>query len=59
MVSGGIATHSLDYKRSAGGFIHGYRYTGENLCQAIPFHGFRYAGETLRQPSLVSSMVYW
>ena len=24
----GVATHSLDYKKSAGGFIHGYRYTG-------------------------------
>jgi hypothetical protein len=25
----GAATHSLDFKRSAGGFIHGYRYTSE------------------------------
>ena len=23
----GVATHSLDYRKSAGGFIHGYRYT--------------------------------
>ncbi len=26
---GGVSTHSLDYKKSAGGFIHGHRYTGE------------------------------
>ena len=24
----GVATHSLDWRKSAGGFIHGYRYTG-------------------------------
>jgi len=24
----GTATHSLDYRKSAGGFIHGFRYTG-------------------------------
>lgn len=25
----GTASHSLDYRKSAGGFIHGFRYTGE------------------------------
>jgi len=25
----GTVTHSLDYRKSAGGFIHGFRYTGE------------------------------
>ena len=25
----GVASHSLDYRKSAGGFIHGYRYTGK------------------------------
>ena len=24
----GVVTHSLDYRKSAGGFIHGFRYTG-------------------------------
>lgn len=24
----GVNAHSLDYRKSAGGFIHGYRYTG-------------------------------
>lgn len=24
----GTVTHSLDHRKSAGGFVHGYRYTG-------------------------------
>jgi len=24
----GVMTHSLDYRKSAGAFIHGFRYTG-------------------------------
>lgn len=31
MFFAGTATHSLDFRKSAGGFIHGFRYTGENL----------------------------
>ena len=31
IIIAGVATHSLDYKKSAGGFIHGYRYTGKLL----------------------------
>lgn len=34
----GTNTHSLDVRKSAGGFIHGFRYTGEyivNLFGAI------------------------
>jgi len=27
--AGGV-THSLDWRKSAGGFIHGFRYTGKN-----------------------------
>ena len=26
----GTVTHSLDYRKSAGGFIHGFRYTGRH-----------------------------
>ena len=26
----GGAAHSLDYRKSAGGFIHGFRYSGES-----------------------------
>lgn len=25
----GANTHSLDFRRSSGGFIHGFRYTGK------------------------------
>ena len=25
----GTVTHSLDYRKSAGGFIHGFRYSGK------------------------------
>ena len=28
LTTAGVATHSLDWRKSAGGFIHGYRYTG-------------------------------
>lgn len=30
----GTASHSLDFRKSAGGFIHGFRYTGE-YCTVI------------------------
>lgn len=49
----GTVTHSLDYRKSAGGFIHGFRYTGksysgeysqkENSGQQRPF-GLRRCG---------------
>ena len=28
MFIAGTASHSLDHRKSAGGFIHGFRYTG-------------------------------
>ncbi len=28
----GTATHSLDFRKSSGGFIHGFRYTGLKIC---------------------------
>ena len=28
----GTATHGLDYRKSAGGFIHGFRYSGKVDC---------------------------
>lgn len=36
----GAATHSLDYRKSAGGFIHGYRYTGR-ILQCVEFIDFK------------------
>lgn len=29
MFFAGGMTHSLDFRKSAGGFIHGFRYTGQ------------------------------
>lgn len=29
----GTASHSVDYRKSAGGFIHGFRYTGKSDFQ--------------------------
>ena len=29
MFFAGTSTHSLDFRKSAGGFIHGFRYTSE------------------------------
>ncbi len=29
MFFAGTNTHSLDFRKSAGGFIHGYRYTSQ------------------------------
>lgn len=28
----GVISHGVDYKKSAGGFIHGFRYTGKHVC---------------------------
>ncbi|CAD5126215.1 DgyrCDS14384 [Dimorphilus gyrociliatus] len=37
----GVLTHSLDFKKSAGGFIHGYRYTTRALHRLLEWknHG--------------------
>ncbi|KAI3378626.1 hypothetical protein SNEBB_006074 [Seison nebaliae] len=32
---GGVASHGVDYKKSAGGFIHGYRYTSRLLVNTL------------------------
>lgn len=31
----GTATHSLDYRKSAGAFIHGFRYTGKEAVWSV------------------------
>lgn len=35
MYFAGTNTHSLDFRKSAGGFIHGFRYTGMYLRTKI------------------------
>ena len=37
-VVAGVVSHSLDWRKSAGGFIHGYRYTGIYL-EIVLFSG--------------------
>ncbi|XP_059155814.1 FAD-dependent oxidoreductase domain-containing protein 2-like [Physella acuta] len=39
----GTATHSLDFRKSAGGFIHGFRYTTQALHRLLEW---RYEGVT-------------
>nr|CAB3246962.1 FAD-dependent oxidoreductase domain-containing protein 2-like [Phallusia mammillata] len=41
MFFAGTNTHSLDFKRSAGGFIHGYRYTAKSLHNILEWRHFR------------------
>lgn len=40
----GTASHSLDFRKSAGGFIHGFRYTGETSVHSVWtfYSGFNY-----------------
>ncbi|CAI8049527.1 FAD-dependent oxidoreductase domain-containing protein 2 [Geodia barretti] len=52
MFIGGIATHSLDYKRSAGGFIHGYRYTARALNRHLEW---KYEGVPWPSVSMLST----
>ena len=40
MFFAGGATHSLDFRKSAGGFIHGYRYTGRTFRAVGDIHLF-------------------
>lgn len=40
----GTAAHSRDYRSSAGGFVHGFRYTGESpidICYFVIFQAFQ------------------
>ncbi|XP_045443479.1 FAD-dependent oxidoreductase domain-containing protein 2 isoform X3 [Pipistrellus kuhlii] len=37
----GTASHSVDYRKSAGGFIHGFRYTGEAPPSSGTHSGFQ------------------
>ena len=55
----GTATHGLDWRRSAGGFIHGFRYTARALAHLL---GVRYestAWPALRAPldQLVNALI--
>ncbi|XP_037073731.1 FAD-dependent oxidoreductase domain-containing protein 2-like [Pollicipes pollicipes] len=39
----GVASHALDFRRSAGGFIHGFRYTARALHRILEWRNHRSA----------------
>ncbi|KAF4519833.1 hypothetical protein B566_EDAN006847 [Ephemera danica] len=55
----GTATHSLDFRRSAGGFIHGFRYTARALHRLLEWrnHGRRWPARTYHTSQLVNVVV--
>lgn len=50
MFIAGTASHSLDFRKSAGGFIHGYRYTARAL-----FHLLEWRYHSVPWPSITES----
>lgn len=36
----GTASHGIDFRKSSGGFIHGFRYTGEQIDFVVSFTDF-------------------
>nr|XP_006816535.1 PREDICTED: FAD-dependent oxidoreductase domain-containing protein 2-like [Saccoglossus kowalevskii] len=47
----GTNTHSLDYKKSAGGFIHGFRYTARVLSRILEFRNHNVSWPSVTQPT--------
>ncbi|XP_072042919.1 FAD-dependent oxidoreductase domain-containing protein 2-like [Amphiura filiformis] len=46
----GTNTHSLDFRKSAGGFIHGFRYTTRVLHRILEWRYHQVAWPSIRQP---------
>ncbi|XP_065889903.1 FAD-dependent oxidoreductase domain-containing protein 2-like isoform X3 [Dysidea avara] len=59
MFFAGAAAHSLDYKVSAGGFIHGFRYTARALYKHLQwkYHGVPWPSVLLSPIDLTSHLV--
>jgi len=57
----GTAAHSLDWRRSAGGFIHGFRYTARSLARLLQARydatPWPFAAGSLADHSLVNHIV--
>ncbi|XP_006816538.1 FAD-dependent oxidoreductase domain-containing protein 2-like [Saccoglossus kowalevskii] len=47
----GTNTHSLDHKKSAGGFIHGFRYTARVLSRILEFRNHNVSWPSVTQPT--------
>ncbi|XP_065066498.1 FAD-dependent oxidoreductase domain-containing protein 2-like isoform X3 [Rhopilema esculentum] len=54
----GTITHSLDWRKSAGGFIHGFRYTTRALHHLLEYrnHGVKWPHLTLRNTELLNTL---
>ncbi|XP_072035776.1 FAD-dependent oxidoreductase domain-containing protein 2-like [Amphiura filiformis] len=46
----GTNTHSLDFRKSAGGFIHGFRYTARALHNILEWRNHQVPWPSVRQP---------
>lgn len=55
----GTATHSLDFRKSAGGFIHGFRYTTRALARLLEWrnHGVHWPSVTLHIKDLMNYLL--
>uniref|UniRef100_A0ABM0MVH5 FAD-dependent oxidoreductase domain-containing protein 2-like n=1 Tax=Saccoglossus kowalevskii TaxID=10224 RepID=A0ABM0MVH5_SACKO len=47
----GTNTHSLDFRKSAGGFIHGFRYTARALSKILEFRNHQVPWPSVAQPT--------
>ncbi|CAB3988191.1 FAD-dependent oxidoreductase domain-containing 2-like [Paramuricea clavata] len=52
----GATAHSLDWKKSAGGFIHGYRYTARSLHRVLEWknHGIKWKHHVIPQNQILN-----
>ncbi|XP_005100558.2 FAD-dependent oxidoreductase domain-containing protein 2 [Aplysia californica] len=59
MFYAGTASHSLDFRKSAGGFIHGFRYTARALHRLLEwrYEGVRWPSFTVPRSQLLNVIV--
>ncbi|XP_066293105.1 FAD-dependent oxidoreductase domain-containing protein 2-like [Branchiostoma lanceolatum] len=59
MFFAGTCTHSLDFRKSAGGFIHGFRYTARAMFHLLEWrnHGVPWPSVSLPITQLLSTIV--
>ncbi|XP_028395270.1 FAD-dependent oxidoreductase domain-containing protein 2-like [Dendronephthya gigantea] len=55
----GVASHSLDWRKSAGGFIHGYRYTARALHRILESknHGVKWRHHEMHHLDVLNMIV--
>ncbi|XP_078093688.1 FAD-dependent oxidoreductase domain-containing protein 2 [Mustelus asterias] len=55
----GAASHSVDYRKSAGGFIHGFRYTARAVHRLMErrYHGIPWPATTLPITHLTNAII--